>query len=120
MSKIITMEDIKNFSQLSGDENPVHLDAEYAKNTIFKDIIAHGLYVASLISAVIANKMPGAGSIYLGQDLKFLKPAYVGDEIVAEVSVLDFPKSNFAKLKTVVTNQRKEIVIEGTALVKLS
>lgn len=119
LSKTITSQDIKAFAEVTGDHNPIHLDSEYAKTTLFKGVIAHGLYTASFLSALIANKLPGPGSIYLGQELKFMKPAYVGDEVTAEVTVLEFPKPSFVKLRTLVRNQKQEVLIDGTALVKV-
>lgn len=118
-SKKITQEDINQFANLSGDFNPIHVDQVFAKETPFKKTVAHGLYVASLISKVIATQLPGPGTIYLQQDLKFIKPAFVGDEITAIVTILEYPKEKFAKLKTECVNQSGDLVIDGCALVKV-
>jgi acyl dehydratase len=118
VSKKITAEDVKAFAELSLDTNPLHLDEEFAKTTVFGRPIAHGLYVASLISAVLANKLPGSGSIYLGQDLSFKKPVYLGDEVTATVTLVEVLKTSLYRLSTVVTNQKGEVVIEGHAVVK--
>lgn len=118
-SKKITQKDIGDFSMLSGDLNPIHLDSNYAENTIFGRVIAHGMYTASFISATIANQLPGEGSIYLKQDLKFIKPAFVGDVVTAIVKVIEFPKDKFVKLSTNCINQNGETLIEGFALVKV-
>ena len=118
LSKKIISEDLFLFAKLSLDENPIHLDETYAEGTIFKKRIAHGMYVASLLSAVIANKLPGRGTIYLGQNLKFLKPVFLGDEITATVEVIEIPKPGQVRLKTQCINQNGEVVIDGDALVK--
>ena len=87
LEKKITEEDIFSFSKLTGDNNPVHLDNDFAKFTIFKKKIAHGFLSGSLISTVIATKLPGPGSIYLSQTLKFLAPVFVDDTITAKVII---------------------------------
>ena len=117
-SKIITDEDVRTFAAVSGDENPIHLDEKFAADTPFGKRIVHGMLSASLISAVLANDLPGHGSIYLGQTLKFKAPVFIGDEITARVTVTSVRDGKpIAKLETVCTNQRDEIVIEGEATV---
>ncbi|XSG80961.1 MAG: MaoC family dehydratase [Methyloligella sp. ZOD6] len=86
-SKVVTAEDVDRFAVLSGDVNPVHLSDEFAAGTIFKKRIAHGFLTGSLISTVLGTKLPGPGCIYLAQDLKFLAPVYLGDEVTAAVSI---------------------------------
>ena len=117
-SKTITDLDVRTFAAVSGDENPIHLDEEFAANTPFKKPIVHGMLSASLISAVLANDLPGQGSIYLGQTLKFVAPVFIGDEITARVTVVSVRDDKpIAKLETVCVNQRNEIVIKGEATV---
>ena len=117
-SKTITDEDVRTFAAVSGDENPIHLDEKFAADTPFGKRIVHGMLSASLISAVLANDLPGHGSIYLGQTLKFVAPVFIGDEITARVTVTYVREGKpIAKLETVCTNQRDEIVIEGEATV---
>lgn len=117
-SKVITDEDVRTFAAISGDENPIHLDEKFAADTPFGKRIVHGMLSASLISAVLANDLPGHGSIYLGQTLKFKAPVFIGDEITARVTVTSVRDGKpIAKLETVCTNQRDEIVIEGEATV---
>ena len=87
LSKTITEADIVNFSGVTGDTNPVHLSDEFAKKTIFKKKVAHGFLTASFISTLIATKLPGPGSIYLGQSLKFLAPVFVGDTLTVKVKI---------------------------------
>ncbi len=89
LKKKITEDDIYQFSKITGDNNPVHVDEDFAKQTIFKKRIAHGFLSASLISAVIATKLPGPGSIYINQSLKFLAPVYIDEEISVNVVVLE-------------------------------
>lgn len=89
LTKEITDLDIELFAQISTDHNPVHLDDEYAMDTIFEGRIAHGMLTAGLISAVIGEQLPGHGTVYLGQSLKFLAPVRPGDRVTAEVSVLE-------------------------------
>lgn len=116
-TKQIKEEDVVLFAKISGDDNPVHLDEEYAKGTMFKQRIAHGFLVGSLISAAIAKNLPGNGTIYLSQNLKFTAPVYLDDTITAHLEVLEFPKGSQVVLSTVCKNQEGKTVIEGTALV---
>lgn len=94
LTKKITDRDIKLFAEVSTDHNPVHLDDEYAAGTMFKGRIAHGMLTAGLISAVIGEQLPGHGTIYLSQNLKFLAPVRPNDIVTAEVSVTEI---NFGK-----------------------
>ena len=87
--KIITDKDIEQFAEISTDHNPVHLDDDYARDTIFEGRIAHGMLTAGLISAVIGEQLPGHGTIYMSQNLKFLAPVRPGDLVHAEVRVVD-------------------------------
>ncbi len=89
LRKIVTDMDIEMFAQVSTDHNPVHLDDDYARETIFEGRIAHGMLTAGLISAVIGEQLPGHGTIYLGQSLKFLGPVRPGDMVLAEVTVTE-------------------------------
>ncbi|MEM6638004.1 MAG: MaoC family dehydratase [Pseudomonadota bacterium] len=94
LSKTVTDDDIRLFAQVSSDRNPVHLDEDYARETIFSGRIAHGMLTASLISAVIGEQLPGHGTVYLGQSLKFLAPVRPGDRVEARVTVqtIDHPR----------------------------
>ena len=87
--KVITDRDIEQFAEISTDHNPVHLDDEYARDTIFEGRIAHGMLTAGLVSAVIGEQLPGHGAIYMSQNLKFLAPVRPGDLVHAEVKVVD-------------------------------
>ena len=94
LRKTVTDADIEMFAQVSTDRNPVHLDEAYAQDTIFEGRIAHGMLTAGLVSAVIGEQLPGHGTVYLGQTLKFLGPVRPGDTVVAEVEVtaIDYAK----------------------------
>ncbi|MEP2028406.1 MAG: MaoC family dehydratase [Paracoccaceae bacterium] len=94
LDKVVTDQDIEMFAQVSTDHNPVHLDDDYAQDTIFEGRIAHGMLTAGLISAVIGEQLPGHGTVYMGQTLKFLAPVRPGDMVHAEVKVIDI---DFAK-----------------------
>lgn len=110
--------DILTFAAVTGDLNPTHLDEAFAQESIFKGKVVHGLLTASLISAVLGTVLPGPGAIYLSQDLRFRRAVRIGDTITAAVEVTELiPEKNLARLNTVCTNQRNEVVLEGTALV---
>ena len=118
ITKTIEQADILAFADVTGDHNPVHVDEAFAQTTRFGRTIAHGMLSASLISAVLANKLPGAGSIYLGQTLQFVAPVFPGDEITARVTVKEIREGKpIMKLETVCINQRDEVVIRGEATV---
>lgn len=114
--RAFTEEDVKTFAQVSGDTNPAHLDAEYAKGTMFKDRIVHGMLTASLFSALLGTQMPGLGTIYVGQTLKFLRPVYFGDEITASVTVKELlPERNRVIFECEAVNQKGDTVLVGEA-----
>ena len=118
MTKVITDADIVKFSEVSEDRNPIHLDEEFAKNSMFKQRIAHGMLSAGLISAVIGTKLPGVNTIYMGQNLKFVAPVFIGDEVTATVSVkAKRDDKHILTLETVVKNQDGKDVIVGEATV---
>ena len=117
-AKTITETDVYMFAGISGDMNPAHINEEYAKNTMFKGRIAHGMLGASLISTVLAMHLPGPGTIYLGQTLKFLAPVCFGDTITATCAVKEiFAEKNRVVLECTVTNQDGTAVISGEATV---
>ncbi len=116
-AKTITEADIVLFAAASGDNNAVHINEEFAQTTQFKGRIAHGMLSASVISAAIAGKLPGPGTIYLGQNLRFKAPVRPGDTVQATVTVKElFPEKRRVALTTVCTVKGK-VVIEGDALV---
>jgi 3-hydroxybutyryl-CoA dehydratase len=115
--KTITEADILLFAAVSGDSNPVHLNAEYAAGTIFKERVAHGMLSAGLISTVLGTRLPGPGTIYLSQTLKFRAPVRIGETVTATVTItaLD-PVKKRATLATLCTVKGKPVV-EGEAVV---
>jgi 3-hydroxybutyryl-CoA dehydratase len=118
VSKTINDEDVRAFAELTGDRNPVHLDEDYASTTRFGRRIAHGMLGASLISTVLAGELPGPGSVYLSQTLRFNAPVFLGDTVTARVTVKHVREDKpVVTLETVCTNQRGERVVEGEAVV---
>jgi 3-hydroxybutyryl-CoA dehydratase len=112
---------IRAFAEVTGDTNPVHLDDEYAAGTRFGRRIAHGMIAAGLVSATLANDLPGPGTVYLNQTLKFKLPVYPGDTVTATLEVLTVrPDKPIVTLSTVCTNQNDEVVLEGEAVVMVS
>jgi 3-hydroxybutyryl-CoA dehydratase len=117
----ISDEMIRGFAELTGDTNPVHLDDAFAAGTQFGRRIAHGMIAAGMISATLANDLPGPGTVYLGQSLKFRQPVYPGDTITATVEILSVRADKpIVTLATVCTNQHGEKVLEGEAVVRVS
>jgi len=116
-TKTITMDMVKAFAEISGDTNPVHIDPEYAKGTIFKENIAHGILVTGLISKILGCDLPGYGAIYVSQQVSFLRPVKIGDEITAKVEVIaKEDKRQYVTFKTTCENQLGKIVIKGEAV----
>jgi 3-hydroxybutyryl-CoA dehydratase len=117
-AKTVTESDIYLYAGVTGDFNPAHINEDYSKKTFFKTRIAHGMLSAGFISTVIGNKLPGAGSIYITQDLSFLAPVKIGDTITAKVEVVDvIDKKNRVRLKTTCFNQEGTQVLNGEAVV---
>ena len=117
LRKQVTDRDIEMFAEISTDHNPVHLDDAYAQDTIFEGRIAHGMLTAGLISAVIGEQLPGHGTVYLGQSLKFLAPVRPGDMVMAEVEVIEIDHTK----RRVTMHTRCEVdgknVLKGEAIV---
>jgi len=119
-TKTVSESDVYLFAGITGDINPIHINREYAKNTIFKDRIAHGMFSAGLISAVLGVQLPGPGSIYSSQTLKFLAPVYFGDTITATVEITDIvAEKGKVILRTTCTNQDGKTVTDGEATIVL-
>lgn len=116
VTKTVTETDVYLFAGITGDLNPAHIDEVSAGQSRFGGRIAHGVLGAGFISAVLGMKLPGPGTIYLGQELKFTRPVYIGDTITATCTVNEIKaEKNIVKLETVCTNQSGEVVITGTA-----
>lgn len=118
LKKALTEKEIALFAAASGDVNPVHLDAEYAANTQFKQRVGHGMWLGALISSLLGTEFPGPGSIYLNQDLQFKRPVFLNDNIEIVVTVIEkHPKKPIVTFECIATNQHEEIVALGTATV---
>ncbi|OUR92527.1 3-hydroxybutyryl-CoA dehydratase [Gammaproteobacteria bacterium 42_54_T18] len=114
--RTVTEQDILLFACLSGDNNPLHLDEEYAKSTQFGQRIAHGMFSALLVTTAVATKLPGPGTIYRGQDMKFQRPIFIGDTITAKLELTEKKKrGNLIKISCTMTNQRDEVVFSGVS-----
>ena len=117
-SKTMSETDIYGFAGITGDMNPAHVDAVTAAEGMFKQRIAHGMLSASFISTVLAMKLPGPGTIYLGQDLQFRAPVFIGDTVTARVECIEkIEARKWAKFKTTCTNQDGKVVVDGVATV---
>ena len=116
LSNTVSEANIVAFAEISGDRNPVHLDADYAAMTMFKERIAHGMLSAAYISAVFGMKLPGPGAIYMSQTLKFKAPVKIGDTVVTTVKVAELmPEKRRARFECVCTVNDKPVV-EGEAM----
>jgi 3-hydroxybutyryl-CoA dehydratase len=116
LSKTVTEADIAAFAEISGDKNPVHLDAQYAAGTMFKERIAHGMLSAAYISAVFGMKLPGPGAIYISQTLNFKAPVKIGDTVVTTVKVAELiPEKRRARFECVCSVNGKPVV-QGEAV----
>lgn len=117
-AKTISESDIYLYAGVTGDFNPAHINEAYAQKTFFKTRIAHGMLLAGFISAVVGNKLPGPGTIYIKQEMKFLAPVRIGDTITARAEVAEIiTEKNRVELKTTCVNQDGTIVIDGQAVV---
>ena len=118
--RTVTSEDIEMFGQVSGDYNPLHFNEDWAKTTMFKGRIAHGILTATYVSTVIGMKLPGPGTIYISQNMKFRRPVRIGDTITARVEVISKnDEKEFLTLKTACINQEDKVVLDGEAVVTL-
>ena len=119
VQKTFSAADITAFAGASLDVNPVHMSDKYAEGTIFGKRVVHGILTSGLISAVIGNYLPGPGSIYMGQELKFTAPVFLGDDITAQLEIIELiPEKKIVKLSTTCFNQDGKTVITGMATVK--
>ena len=114
-----TQEDVKEFAKLSGDNNPIHLDVDFAKRTIFKNPIVHGVFVTSQISNLIANNLPGAGSIYINQEVQFVAPVYWETEVICEVEIVEIKEAKrILILKAKCFDRENNILINSVSVIK--
>jgi 3-hydroxybutyryl-CoA dehydratase len=118
MVKTVTEADVNAFAEITGDINPVHLDEEFARQTMFKGRIVHGILTAGIVSAVLGTKLPGKNSIYLRQELEFKAAVKIGETVTADVEVIEkIERKRVLVFKTTVTNQAGVIVLDGKATV---
>lgn len=119
LTHAVVSAEVTEFAELTGDRNPIHLSEEYASHTQFHSRIAHGLYTASLISAVLGTRLPGPGAIYISQSLNFRAPVHIGDTVIVEVTIAELvPDRHRAKLACT-CKVRGETVLDGEAWVKV-
>jgi 3-hydroxybutyryl-CoA dehydratase len=118
-SKTVKSSDVVGFAEITGDRNPIHLSEHFAARTPFKGRIAHGLYTASLISAVIGTRLPGPGAIYISQTLRFLAPVKIGDTVDAIVEVVDLNDQRKRARLSCTCKVGDTAVLEGEAIVKV-
>lgn len=117
-SKTISESDVYGFAGITGDMNPVHIDRQAAEASPFGGRVAHGMLTASLVSTVLGLRLPGPGTIFLSQSMRFLKPVYIGDTVTARVEVVEILEAkNRVRLTTRCSNQSGDTVGEGEALV---
>lgn len=116
-SKQVSDADVHAFAEVTGDHNPLHLDEVAASRTRFGGRIAHGMLSAGIVSAAIAGRLPGAGSVYLSQTLKFIAPVRIGDTVTASITVLELLSKNRVRLATTCRNQSGETVLDGEAVI---
>ncbi|MCF8408718.1 MAG: MaoC family dehydratase [Crocinitomicaceae bacterium] len=115
-----TSEMVKQFAELVGDKNPVHLSEEYASKTIFKKPLVHGILVTGQLSNLIASELPGPGSVYIFQDLNFKHPVHHGDTIICRAEVVEVKENkNVVLIEAVLKNQNDETVIFGKSVIKI-
>ena len=114
ITKKVTENDVQLFVQLSGDNNPIHIDEEFAKNTMFKGKVAHGLLSVMLISAGL-TKLMGPGNIWLSQEFTFVNPIRTNDWITANLEIIEIAQNKTCKIRTICTNQDDKVVLEGFA-----
>lgn len=118
LARTVNEEVIHQFAEAVGDHNPIHLDDEAGKSSIFGKRIAHGMITASLVSAVIGTELPGPGSIYMSQSLQFVAPVYLDEEITAEVKVAEIREDKpILKLSTIVRKKDGQVVLTGEAMI---
>lgn len=120
IKRAFTEEDVRCYAELTTDKNPIHLDSEYAAKTQFKERIVHGMLVSSLFSALLAQQLPGEGSIYMRQDIQFLAPVFFDREVIASVEIIDIHESKpFVTLQTLCVDEEEKVLVSGEAMMYL-
>lgn len=116
LEKTISATDVETFAALSGDNNPIHLDDEYAQSTAFGQRIVHGMFSAALISAVAGTKLPGAGGVYFSQELKFRKPIFIDDTVIATLTITDINQRRGRVTMDTQVHVKGVLVVSGAAV----
>ncbi|XP_033110905.1 hydroxyacyl-thioester dehydratase type 2, mitochondrial-like [Anneissia japonica] len=114
LSKVFSAEDVRTFSELSLDYNPLHLDEEYAKTSRFGRCVVHGVLMNGLISGVLGTKLPGNGSIFISQSINFPAPLFVGEPVTAKVEILKIDRSRVTCSTVCIATERDKVVMDGT------
>lgn len=114
----VKQSEIHAFAEVSGDKNPIHIDEDYAKNSLFGKRVCHGMFLGALISALIGMRLPGLGTIYLSQNFKFMKPVFIDDEVKTTVTIISLNAEKNRVTIACVCLVNGEKVLEGEALVK--
>ncbi len=117
-SKTISEFDIYQFAGITGDLNPIHVNEVHASTTKFGKRIAHGMLTSSFICTVLGTKLPGEGTIHVSQELKFLKPVYIGDTITVNLEVIGIMENGYFQIRSSIINQNNEMVVDGISVVK--
>lgn len=121
VTRTVTETDVATYAGITGDMNPAHMDQAWAERSRFGARVAHGMLTAGFLSAVMGMHLPGPGTIYLQQTLRFLRPVKIGDTVTARAEVVELlPEKRRARMKTTAENQQGEMVLDGEALVMLS
>ena len=113
----VTEKKVEDFARVSGDNNPLHLDDNFASNTRFRKRVVQGMLLAGFLSSVIANDMPGPGTIYLEQNIRFTSPLYIGENLIIKVTCIGFLKPYHAYLSTIGKNENGDCIFQGEAIV---
>ncbi|MBN8588141.1 MAG: MaoC family dehydratase [Rhodothermia bacterium] len=119
MKRTLNMEEVRIFAQVTGDDNPIHIDYEYAQNTPFGKPIVHGVFLMGLVSKALGRDFPGPGSVAVSIETKFLRPVAVGEEVTIEIEILEKLPRNQIKVRTagyIVVRDRKKIAFDGSAI----
>lgn len=118
IEKIFSLEEVIDYAKLTGDNNPLHVDSEYAKESRFGENIVHGMFVMGVISKILGTVLPGNGTIYLGQDVRFKKPVYVNQKVIIQVEITQIEEErNLIYLSTSVWDTEGRCLVEGNAKV---
>lgn len=117
LERTFSLEEVIAYAKITGDDNPLHVDEEYAKNSRFGGNIVHGMFVMGVVSKILGTILPGNGTIYLGQDVRFKRPVYVEKKVFIEVEIAEIENDRYIYLNTKVLDEEKNCLVEGSAKV---